>query len=212
VFELPEEVRTDISIDITGPFVVHSQHYYVAVMVDCLSRFVWGTLLEKMPISEELFGLVLGTTYKTSQQVRHILSDNGPKFRGKNWSFLCAQFDVQKHLCSNHFPQADGITERAIQTIKQKMCLSTSEDNVHTRLYQAVKAINSLPREPLKMPSKDILTAFKNSKENEDLKRIYEEIKTILKSKLLQASEKIKQRLDSQGVKKRTFMAGEQVF
>jgi Integrase zinc binding domain len=77
-FVSPKEVGQEISIDIAGPFEYDSHRYWLIVLVDRLSRFVWTHLIDHTPSANELF-VYLHDTMKTSRgEITSVLSDNGP--------------------------------------------------------------------------------------------------------------------------------------
>jgi Integrase core domain len=121
IFDTPAEVGPDISIDIAGPMELQDTKYYMIVLADQYSRFVWATLQEKMPSTKEFSAKVLKSMEVTTNQISSVLSDNGQQFRGRQWENLCKQNAINKHLCSHCYLQSDGITEWAIQTIKKRI-------------------------------------------------------------------------------------------
>jgi transposase len=69
---------------------------------------------------------------------------------------------VVVHLCSIHYPQSDGLTERTIQTIKEKKRLDTEEEDLQQKLKLIAQGLNKIPRIPVEYTPKEIIETFKN--------------------------------------------------
>jgi transposase InsO family protein len=130
IFENPGEA---ISVDITGPFEYDKKKYWITVLIDRYSRYVWASLSNKAPTSMEFTLKVIETTIDTRVTLKSVLSDNRPRFRGLQWQNLCNKLKIRKHLASNHYPKTDGKTERSIQSVKQKLRLDDQEGNLKNK-------------------------------------------------------------------------------
>ena len=50
---------------------------------------------------------------------RSIFSDRDARFLSSFWKSLCATLDIERCLTSGFYPQANGLSERTSQTVKQ---------------------------------------------------------------------------------------------
>jgi hypothetical protein len=160
-FVSPKEVGQEILIDIAGLFKYASHKYWLIVLVDRLSCFVWTHLIDHTPSANELF-VYLHDTMKTSERRLHrccrmmVLSSEGSSGRA---SAIARKSFVTK--LRNHYPQSDGITERAIQTNKQKLRWDDCEQEIHQKLARLTEEKNSSSPEPIYIPPGDFMFSFR---------------------------------------------------
>ena len=58
---------------------------------------------------------------------KYITSDRGPQFASAFWNQLNRKLDVLLRLSTAHHPQTDGLSERAVQTLKQYLRIYTHD-------------------------------------------------------------------------------------
>jgi hypothetical protein len=71
------------------------------------------------------------------------MSDNGKEFEGE-WGDVAAQFGFEHRRSAPYNPNADGLAERAVQTVKrrlEKLCVSANQTDWPTHLPVALASI-----------------------------------------------------------------------
>ncbi len=131
VGELPDSEGYNAILVITDRFS-KIQHYIPAkttwTAVDVANAFIWHIW--------RLYGLP-----------KHITSDRGPQFISAFWREIHRKLDIRLRLSTAYHPQTDGLSERAIQTLKQYLRIFC-HDQQHmwsTYLPSAEFAYNTAP-------------------------------------------------------------------
>jgi transposase InsO family protein len=143
------------------------------LVIDRLSRFVWTQVKRGQFSTGEIFKFINDTICREGMRTRKILSDNGPQFR-KEWAKRWRLEGVVALHSSNYYPQGNGLSERGIQTIQQKLrcCLY---DNVDLEMEIAVKLItdgyNSLRHSSTGVEPVEIFREHKKEQEGTQMRK-----------------------------------------
>ncbi len=96
-------------------FAKSSTHYYVAVLIDVFSKFVWIRLInDKRPQTVTKHVLKIWREYGAPQ---HLQSDQGSEFLAE-FERMCTLYQVQRHYCAAYNSPCNGVVERVNRTIK----------------------------------------------------------------------------------------------
>jgi transposase InsO family protein len=109
------------SLDFARPLPLTIQHNrYVLVMVEHFSK--WIELVPSPDKSSE------GVTYAFLDRVLNhfgapaeVLTNQGTKFQGE-FQVLCDKVLIDHRTTSRDHPEADGLAERVVQTVKRTLC------------------------------------------------------------------------------------------
>ena len=85
-------------------------------------------------------------------------SDNGPQFGSAEFRQFCRKVEVRHTTSSPEYPQSNGLAERTVQTVKQRLLKLFQEGQ---SLWQALAAIRSTPVSP-SLPSPAVLLQGRN--------------------------------------------------
>jgi transposase InsO family protein len=91
--------------------------WYVLVVVDDYSRYVWVLFLEE---KGETFGFVRDLVLSLSNErhraaIRAIRSDNGSKFRNSHFETFCYDLGLEHQFSSPYTPPQNDVVERKKQ-------------------------------------------------------------------------------------------------
>ena len=110
--EIPTRPWSQVGADL---FEINNQKYLV--MVDYYSGFIEINLLQNGTTSKQI------VTHCKSQFSRHgipdkLITDNGPQFSSTTFKQFAQDYGFQHHTASPHYPQSNGMAEKAVQTAK----------------------------------------------------------------------------------------------
>jgi len=108
---IPDHPWSQIGADL---FLFNSKNYLI--LVDYYSRFIKLNLLHTTTSQQVI-------THLKSQFARHgipdrMITDNGPQFSSDAFKQFTKDYCFQHHTSSPHYPQSNGLAERAVQTVK----------------------------------------------------------------------------------------------
>jgi transposase InsO family protein len=108
-------------MDLVGPAHVQfaGGKWYVLVVVDDYSRFLWVFFLED---KGETFGFVRDLVLRLRNErhgdaIRAIRSDNGLEFRNSRFETFCHDLDLEHQFLSPYTPSQNGVVERKNRTL-----------------------------------------------------------------------------------------------
>ena len=110
--EIPTRLWSQVGADL---FEINNQKYLV--LVDYYSGFIEINLLPNGTTSKQII------THCKSQFSRHgipdkLITDNGPQFSSTTFKQFSQDYGFQRQTTSSHYPQSNGIAEKAFQTTK----------------------------------------------------------------------------------------------
>ncbi|XP_054769307.2 uncharacterized protein K02A2.6-like [Lytechinus pictus] len=125
-----------------------------------------------------------------------IVSDNGPQFSSREYKSFTDQWNIQHVTSSPHYPQSNGLVERAIQTIKStlKKVKMTGGDPDLALLCLRTTPIDS------SLPSPAELLQGRKYRSNLPMK-MHSDHQSEIKEKLRQRQERQKDDFDRRGVR-----------
>jgi transposase InsO family protein len=110
-----------LRMDLVGPARVRSAggKWYVLVVVDDYSRYVWVFFLEE---KGETFGFVRDLVLKLRNErhgdaIRAIRSDNCSEFRNSRFETFCHALGLEHQFSSLYTPPQNGVVERKNRTL-----------------------------------------------------------------------------------------------
>ena len=115
-WEVPTENFERIHIDYAGP---HKGHFFF-LLVDAKSRWVEVTMNKNAPTSESTI-CTLQTLFATHGLPHFLASDNAKIFKSETFTTFCQENGIQQKFTAPGKPSTNGIAERNIQTLKQKL-------------------------------------------------------------------------------------------
>ncbi|GJQ66598.1 hypothetical protein Trydic_g4573 [Trypoxylus dichotomus] len=122
--EIPRQPFLNIDMDHARPF---PNHKYVLLLIDEYSRYPFIEIVDSTkftdlkPVLQKIFAMV-GIPLK-------ITSDNGPPFNGKEFSDFMLSYGIKHCKTTPFWPQANGMVERLVKTVKQSLICANFETN-----------------------------------------------------------------------------------
>ncbi|KAK9709353.1 Integrase core domain [Popillia japonica] len=121
---LPGTPFENIDVDFAGPF---PNGKYIFIAVDEYSRFPIAEVVNST--SFEHIQPILEKTFALMGIPKVLLSDNGPPFNGIAIKEFLDTYGVKHRKITPYWPEANGITERFVKTLKKSLICSQL-DNV----------------------------------------------------------------------------------
>ncbi len=139
-----------VGMDIAGPLPLsrHGNRYFL-VVVDVFSGW-----LELMPLADVRATTVLDV-FRTQWCDRYgipdqLVTDRGGQFIGRQAMDLFSQLGINKRTTSSYHPQADGVTERFVGSVKEilrrNLCTSDNDNTWDDYLSLAAFALRTMER------------------------------------------------------------------
>lgn len=134
--DIPDAPWIKVAADI---FTIAGRDYLL--VVDYHSKFVEVAFLKTPADSPEVIK-ALKKIFSHHGIPVTLFSDGGPQFTSKEFQRFTKEWDFNHDDSSPHYPQSNGLVERAIQTTKKSMKKSA---DCHQDPYLALLAMNSIP-------------------------------------------------------------------
>ena len=109
----------EIAMDFVGELPLSEEFNAILVITCRFSKYQIYIPAKTTWTSEDVANAYLCEVWKLFGLPQHVTSDRGPQFASAFTRALNKKLDVGLHLSTAHHPQTDGLTERAIQTLKQ---------------------------------------------------------------------------------------------
>jgi hypothetical protein len=154
-------VGSNLNMDIMGKYQYKGKGFYALIVVDKLSRYLWLKYTAKTFRSRDVVNFLDKIIGSNDLKVDLIITYQGPQFFNSMWKSQCIQRGIPAKLCSTHYPKTDGLSERSIQTLKMKMRLSKSEEDIQSTLATIVLCINEVPHSATEVSPVKVMAAFK---------------------------------------------------
>ncbi|WVZ70572.1 LOW QUALITY PROTEIN: hypothetical protein U9M48_019228 [Paspalum notatum var. saurae] len=127
-----------LHMDTVGPDWVASVSgkWYVLVVVDDFSRFLWVFFME---FKDKAFGfvrdLVLRLRNESHKAMRAIRSDNGGEFRNSRFENFCRDLGLEHQFSSPYTPPQNGVVERKNRTLVKMARMMLDEHRTPRRFW-----------------------------------------------------------------------------
>lgn len=121
------------------------RHYLI--VIDYFSR--WLEILDLPKTNSETVIQKLKSIFTRYGIPEELMTDNGPQFSAEQFRNFTAEYDFQHVTSSPHFPQSNGMAERAVKTAKWIL----KQDNPHLALL----SYRSTPTEPTRQSPAKLL-------------------------------------------------------
>lgn len=203
-FDLPDRFWGFISVDFAVglPPCLHQGVVYrhIMIVVDRLSRTRRFIPIHDLSV-ETMVQAFVDHVWKLTGWPDAILSDRGSQFTSAFWSRLCQRLGVKLRMTTAYHPEGDGITERAIGSLKQYLrsfvnhqqndwvkFLATAEFEANTAVNSSTGlspfvAINGYqPRTGLEAPASKAIT--KEARDADNFAKRHEALKNFLREQL----------------------------
>ena len=69
--------------------------------------------------ARDVADVLINEIYRFYGLPKSITSDRGPQFASECWQEIHKQLDIMLRISTAHYPQTDGLSEQAVQTLKQ---------------------------------------------------------------------------------------------
>ena len=110
------------------------QGKWILVIVDAHSKYIDAHVVSSS--SSAVTERMLRRTFATHGSPHVIVSDNASSFTSKEFSWFCALNGIKHVRCAPYHPSSNGLTERAVQTIKNWLKKVTGD--LETRLLRVL--------------------------------------------------------------------------
>ena len=141
---LPTHAGSTVSLDLAEDIGNVGGYKHILIGTCLLTNFMFAWPIRSKTTSAILPALLF---YLFQQfHVRHILADNGPAFRHKNFATTLANLNIQRIKIPRNSPYKNDSCERFVALAKQKLkkhLMSEKDNNWVARLPYLVKAYNS---------------------------------------------------------------------
>jgi len=115
-----------VVIDLVGPLTASQGYVYILMVIDTLTRYLFAYPL-KSPSAEEVCAALRDGFFNDHSVPAVILSDNGSHFANEIMATMCRIGGIDKRWSSPYHPQTNGLAERVIGTVKEKLSLNVNE-------------------------------------------------------------------------------------
>jgi hypothetical protein len=176
-----------------GKYQYKGKGFYALIVVDKLSRYVWLKYTAKTFKSRDVVNFLDKIIKSNDLKVGSIIANQGPQFLNSMWKLQCIQRGITAKLCSTHYPKTDGLSERSIQTLKMKLRLSKTEENIASTLATIVLGMNEIPHSATGVSAVKVMAAYKT---RDAAPHQYSEIKDILYGNIQKYNDSMKERHD----------------
>ena len=112
----------------TYNFASESTHYYVAVLIDVFSKFVWIRLIQNKEADTVTHAVM--KIWREYGAPKHLQSDRGSEFLG-TFERMCTLYQVQRHYCAAYNSPCNGVVERVNRTIKDLISRKDGQDKIN---------------------------------------------------------------------------------
>lgn len=109
----------EIAMDFMGELPDSEGFNAVLVITDRFTKMQRYIPAKTTWTAEDVASVYITDIWKLHGLPRHITSDRGPQFASEMFKQLNKKLDIHLRLSTVHHPQTDGLSERAIQTLKQ---------------------------------------------------------------------------------------------
>src|SRR5258706_1479248 len=106
-------------MDFMGEFPESEGFNAILVVTDRFTKMQIYIPAKTTWTSEDVANAYLCEVWKLFSLPTHVTSDRGPQFASTFTKALNKKLDIRLRLSTTHHPQMDGLSERAIQTLKQ---------------------------------------------------------------------------------------------
>lgn len=138
---LPNQPFEEISVDYAGPFPGNK---YVFVLIDEYSRYPLAEITPSTSFTH--LKHILEKTFSTFGIPKRLKSDNGPPFNGKEINKFLDQYNIKHTKTTPYWPEANGMAERFIRTLKKSLkCAHLENNQFESQLQQFLLSYRSTP-------------------------------------------------------------------
>ncbi|UYV78273.1 K02A2.6-like [Cordylochernes scorpioides] len=138
-----------IHLDYAGPF----QGYYYLVLIDAKSRWAEIKAISEPPTSLNTIKL-LNDIFSTHGYPFVMVSDNASIFTGDTFSNYCLENGIRQKFIAPGHPATNGLAERNIQTLKNKLKSMINENvPIHQKIQKILLRYRATPLTSGKSPS-----------------------------------------------------------
>lgn len=138
-------VWQDVALDFMGPYRVGDRTYSVLVLIDQFSKYVETKVVTNQ--SAEVIKEFLMDVFMRMGLPNTILTDNATSFKARAIKEIYETFGIREKHAAPYNPTANGIVERVIGTLKERLRRLITNTNAPfpTLVKQATAAYNSTP-------------------------------------------------------------------
>ncbi|GBM66736.1 Uncharacterized protein K02A2.6 [Araneus ventricosus] len=148
-WDLPINNWDRIHIDYAGPI----QGFHYLIVVDAKSRWVEIKVLQRSPNSEITMKL-LNEIFATHGYPLVMVSDNVSIFTNKEFKYFCCTNGIKQKFIAPGHPATNGLAERNVQTLKDKLKLMSSENlPIHLKVQRILFRYRATPLANGKSPA-----------------------------------------------------------
>ena len=118
---MPTEERPieEIAMDFVGELPESEGFYAILVVIDRFTKVQHYIPAKTTWTAEDVADSYINDIWKLYGLPRHITSDRGPQFPSKFLKELTRKLYINLRLSTTYHPQTDGLSEQAVQTLKQ---------------------------------------------------------------------------------------------
>jgi len=118
-----------VGIDVAGPLkLTNKKNQYIIIAIDYFTKFCVSRATTDWTADTTVEFLKNDLVNKFGVPTA-ILSDQGRNFESKKFNDFCTNFGIKKLRTTSYHPQCNGLAERTIRTVKQKLSCSVNDNH-----------------------------------------------------------------------------------
>ena len=120
---LGERSFEEIVMDFIGGLLESEGFNAILVVIDCFTKVQHYIPAKTTWTAEDVANSYINDIWKLYSLLRHITSDRGLQFASKFLKELNRKLNINLRLSTAYNLETDGLNERAVQTLKQYLCI-----------------------------------------------------------------------------------------
>ncbi|BET02945.1 Hypothetical Protein NTJ_15763 [Nesidiocoris tenuis] len=149
----PSENWERLHIDYAGPF----ENCFFLVCIDARSKWAEVKITSKPPTSSSTINL-LESIFAFHGYPKVLVSDNASIFVGEEFREYCSNHGVFQKLIAPGHPATNGLAERNVQSLKNKLKAASNEtSSIHDKIQRILLRYRATPLSDGKSPAENYL-------------------------------------------------------
>ncbi|UYV83405.1 hypothetical protein LAZ67_23000904, partial [Cordylochernes scorpioides] len=154
-------IKPNADTIVMGTAAKKTNHKYIQVFIDHLTRYVWAfpTIKNTAQATLQCFNRIL----QVSLPIKHIITDNGKNFNSKEFKRFLKVHNIKQTFTTPYHPQSNGMCEKVNGTIMTKLraaLLDKPKVKWSTLLPKVITDYNNTPHDVTGFPPSFLLLGY----------------------------------------------------